>query len=91
MFYSDSYPMSKQSLYRTPSAPLATFGHPHHIDNRDGVGQSPPTHFIQVPVHELFKPSELHWADVASNTGIFLIYETFENLILTILFRFRGY
>ncbi|XP_077298644.1 rho GTPase-activating protein conundrum-like isoform X2 [Arctopsyche grandis] len=86
LMISDGYPISKQSLYRTPSAPPTTFTHLppnlHHrdIDGRDG--HSPPSHFTQVPVHELFKPSELHWADVASNTeGIELLgYQRFGTI-----------
>lgn len=85
-FSSDNYPIPilKQSLYRTPSAPPATFPGgspplaplPASPRREGGAGHSPPEHlpYLQAHHQELFKPSELHWADVASNTGKLLVW-----------------
>ncbi|KAM3960915.1 rho GTPase-activating protein conundrum isoform 2-T2 [Aphomia sociella] len=65
----DSFPPvgAHQPLARTPSAPAAP--------RRSRV--SPPTpasHSPPLPMHELFKPNDLHLADIASNTeGIELL------------------
>ncbi|XP_069363386.1 rho GTPase-activating protein conundrum isoform X2 [Maniola hyperantus] len=62
----DSYPLpgTHAPIARTPSAPATrrTRLSPPGLD-------SPPR-----PVHELFKPNDLHWADIATNTeGIELL------------------
>lgn len=64
----DSYPSTgtHAPLARTPSAPAAG----------RRVRLSPPAepHSPPLPMHELFKPNDLHWADIASNTeGIELL------------------
>ncbi|VVD02471.1 unnamed protein product [Leptidea sinapis] len=57
----DSYPADTHSpVARTPSAPASR-----------RVRLSPPAPALHSPpraVHELFKPNDLHWADIASNT-----------------------
>ncbi|XP_050680477.1 rho GTPase-activating protein conundrum isoform X2 [Leptidea sinapis] len=63
----DSYPADTHSpVARTPSAPASR-----------RVRLSPPAPALHSPpraVHELFKPNDLHWADIASNTeGIELL------------------
>ncbi|KAJ8736672.1 hypothetical protein PYW08_007328 [Mythimna loreyi] len=64
----DSYPVvgAHLPLARTPSAP--TSGRRTRL-TPPGTPHSPP-----LPMHELFKPNDLHWADIASNTeGIELL------------------
>ncbi|XP_050346903.1 rho GTPase-activating protein conundrum isoform X1 [Nymphalis io] len=64
----DSYPAGTHApIARTPSAPASR-----------RTRLSPPgphsPHSPPRPVHELFKPNDLHWADIASNTeGIELL------------------
>ncbi|CAB3239553.1 unnamed protein product [Arctia plantaginis] len=65
----DSFPpvSTHAPLARTPSAPAAR-----------RARQSPPSpasrHSPPLPMHELFKPNDLHWADIATNTeGIELL------------------
>ncbi|XP_047520127.1 rho GTPase-activating protein conundrum isoform X1 [Pieris napi] len=61
----DSYPAGTHApIARTPSAPSG-----RRARLSPPGPNSPPR-----PVHELFKPNELHWADIASNTeGIELL------------------
>lgn len=60
--YSDSFPPAgtHAPLARTPSAPAA----PRRSRLSPPADLSPP-----LPMHELFKPNDLHWADIATNTG----------------------
>ncbi|XP_026731471.1 rho GTPase-activating protein conundrum isoform X3 [Trichoplusia ni] len=65
----DSFPPTgtHAPLARTPSAPAA--GRRARLSPPAGEPHSPP-----LPMHELFKPNDLHWADIASNTeGIELL------------------
>ncbi|XP_023945151.2 rho GTPase-activating protein conundrum isoform X1 [Bicyclus anynana] len=62
----DSYPLAgtHAPVARTPSAPAA----------RRARLSPPGPHSPPRPVHELFKPNDLHWADIATNTeGIELL------------------
>lgn len=64
----DSFPPpggTHTPLARTPSAPAA----PRRSRLSPTAPHSPP-----LPMHELFKPNDLHWADIATNTeGIELL------------------
>ncbi|XP_073958094.1 rho GTPase-activating protein conundrum isoform X2 [Choristoneura fumiferana] len=63
----DSFPPpgTHSPLARTPSAPAA----PRRARLSPPHAHSPPR-----PMHELFKPNDLHWADIATNTeGIELL------------------
>ncbi|XP_061385616.1 rho GTPase-activating protein conundrum isoform X3 [Danaus plexippus] len=62
----DSYPVGTHApLARTPSAPARRI----RVSPPGPNAHSPPR-----PCHELFKPNDLHWADIASNTeGIELL------------------
>ncbi|XP_049875892.1 rho GTPase-activating protein conundrum isoform X2 [Pectinophora gossypiella] len=62
----DSFPTAAHTpLARTPSAPAA----PRRSRLSPPAHDSPP-----LPMHELFKPNDLHWADIATNTeGIELL------------------
>lgn len=61
---SDSFPPpgAHSPLARTPSAPAA----PRRARLSPPHAHSPPR-----PMHELFKPNDLHWADIATNTGMY--------------------
>ncbi|XP_039753640.1 rho GTPase-activating protein conundrum isoform X2 [Pararge aegeria] len=62
----DNYPLAgtHAPIARTPSAPAA----------RRARLSPPGPHSPPRPVHELFKPNDLHWADIATNTeGIELL------------------
>lgn len=67
----DSFPVDAHTpLSRTPSAPTSGSRRPTRLSPPSPNSQGSPP----LPMHELFKPSDLHWADIASNTeGIELL------------------